>query len=228
MSNVTLVVSSHGPTLRWSPKHRAVFSGRPSPLKAQAARLHPAASACVGWLAQGPVTSWRARGVSASCYFGMFMPQKVLLNTSKINKPSRPKAAEMTFCGLVAPDFISSLRSKARLLHLTFPLLFQTQEQAVLHLATHRSALQGASSDFTGNQQLSPLSIASLSLSRRHLGPSLRFASSRRGEDPGAMSAFLGRSWLRLFPLQRIHPLIWQREQVPLILQLLHLPSEWV
>lgn len=72
-----------------------------------------------------------AHGARASCYFGMFMPQKVLLNTSKINKPSRPKAAETTFCGLIAPDFISSLRSKARLLHLTFPLLFQTQEQGV-------------------------------------------------------------------------------------------------
>lgn len=103
--------------------------------------------------------------MSASCYFGMFMPQKVLLNTSKINKPSRPKAAEITFCGLVAPDFISSLRSKARLLHLAFPLLFQTQEQVILHLTTHRSALQGASSDFVGNQQLSPLLITSLSLS---------------------------------------------------------------
>lgn len=162
------MVSSHVPTLRWSHKHRAVFSRSPSPLKAQAAHLHPVASVCVGWFAQRPVprvTSWRARGVSASCYFGMFMPQKVLLNTSKINKPSRPKAAEMTFCGLVAPDFISSLRSKARLLHLTFPLLFQTQEQAILHLTTHRSALQGASSDFIGNQQLSPLLITSLSLS---------------------------------------------------------------
>lgn len=165
---MTLVVSSHVPTLRQAHKHRAVFSRCPSPLKAQAAHLHPVASICVGWLAQRPVlgvTSWRARGVSASCYFGMFMPQKVLLNTSKINKPSRPKAAEITFCGLVAPDFISSLRSKARLLHLAFPLLFQTQEQVILHLTTHRSALQGASSDFVGNQQLSPLLITSLSLS---------------------------------------------------------------
>lgn len=114
--------------------NRAVSSRSPSPWKAQAAHLPPAASVCVGWLAQRAVlgvAGWRARGVSASCYFGMFVPQKVLLNASKINKPSRPKAAEMTFCGLVAPDFISSLRSKARLLHLTFPLLFQTQEQAI-------------------------------------------------------------------------------------------------
>lgn len=103
--------------------------------------------------------------MSASCYFGMFVPQKVLLNASKINKPSRPKAAEMTFCGLVAPDFISSLRSKARLLHLTFPLLFQTREQAILHLTTHKSALRGASSDFTGNQQLTtfdPFTVSQL------------------------------------------------------------------
>lgn len=117
------MVSSHVPTLRWSRKHRAVSSRSPSPL---AAHLHPVASVCVGWLARRPVlgvTSWRARGVSASCYFGMFMPQKVLLNTSKINKPSRPKAAEMTFCGLVAPDFISLLRSKARLLHFNFSTL---------------------------------------------------------------------------------------------------------
>lgn len=162
------MVSSHGPRLQWSHKYRAVFSRSHCPLKAQAAHLHPVASICVGWFAQRAAlgfTSWRARGVSASCYFGMFMPQKVLLKTSKINKPSRPKAAEMTFCGLVAPDFISSLRSKARFLHSTFPLLFQTQEQAILHLTTHRSALQVASSDFIGNQQLSPLLITLLSLS---------------------------------------------------------------
>lgn len=95
--------------------------------------------------------------MSASCYFSVFMPQKVLLNTAKINKPSRQKAAEITFCGLVAPDFISSLRSKARFLQLTFPCLFQTQEQAILHLTAHRAALQGAASDFNGNQELSPL-----------------------------------------------------------------------
>lgn len=154
--------------LRWSHKHGAVFCRSPPPLKAQAAHLHPVASICVGWLDQRSelgVTSWRARAVSASCYFGVFMPRKVLLNTSKINKPSRPKAAEMTFCGLVAPDLISSLRSKAKLLNLTFPLLLQTQEQAILHLATHKSALQGAASGFFGNQQLSPLLISSLSLS---------------------------------------------------------------
>lgn len=95
--------------------------------------------------------------MSASCYFGVFMPQKVFLNTAKINKPSRPKAAEITFCGLVAPDFISSLRSKARFLQLTFPCLFQTQDQAVLHLTAHRAALQGAAFDFSGNQVLSSL-----------------------------------------------------------------------
>lgn len=100
----------------------------------------------------GIALSWaglpgRAHRVSASCYFGVFMPQKVLLSTAKINKPSRPKAAEITFCGLVAPDFISSLRSKARFLQSTFPCLFQTQEQAILHLTTHRAALQGAASD---------------------------------------------------------------------------------
>lgn len=127
--NVTLVVSSRVPASR---------NTEPcSPWKAQAAPLHQ--GHCLrGLAARSPalgVTSSRAR---ASCYFGMFMPQKVLLNTSKINKPSRPKAAETTSCGLIAPDFISSLRSKARLLHLTFPLLFQTQEQAVLHLSTAR------------------------------------------------------------------------------------------
>lgn len=102
---------------------------------------------------------------SASCYSGVFVPQKVWKNTSEMNKPSRPKAAGMTFCGLVAPDFISTLRSKARLLHLTFPLLFQIQEQGILHPSTHRSALKGASSDFIGNQHLSPLLATSLSLS---------------------------------------------------------------
>lgn len=53
------------------------------------------------------------------------------------------------------------------------------------------------------------LSVPQLTPSR----PLAVFASSRRGEDTG-MSAFLGRSWVRLFPLQRIHPLIWECEQV--------------
>lgn len=164
ISSVLLNVS----TLQWSQKHRAVFSRSSSPLKAQTAHLHPEASVCVGWLTQRPVLgvpSWRARRVSASCYSGVFVPQKVWKNTSEMNKPSRPKAAGMTFCGLVAPDFISTLRSKARLLHLTFPLLFQIQEQGILHPSTHRSALKGASSDFIGNQHLSPLLATSLSLS---------------------------------------------------------------
>lgn len=137
---------------------RVLLSGL-SPLEAQAASS-----------SHGTAPSWaglpgRAHRVSASCYFGVFMPQKVLLNTAKINKPSRPKAAEITFCGLVAPDFISSLRSKARFLQLTFPSLCQTQEQAILHLTAHRAALQGTASDFSENQELSSLLVTSMSLS---------------------------------------------------------------
>lgn len=151
-----LLTRPHAPR---SHRHRALLSG---PVSAEGTGS-PSSSRGIAPSRAG--LPGRAHRVSASCYFGMFMPQKVLLNTAKINKPSRPKAAEITFCGLVAPDFISSLRSKARLLQLTFPCLFQTREQAILHLTAHRAALQGAASDFSGNQELSPLLVTSVSLS---------------------------------------------------------------